>query len=101
MGCPHLHWQSFRALAMDPHFPNPVFGARQRDGARRCRRDSSARCDSSCPGYWRKPPSGKSGFLDRSRQPFCGQAPGVRKNDREGAAASQVALDLEPRLVAI
>ena len=31
---PHLHWHIIPRFADDPHFPNPVFGARQRDGAR-------------------------------------------------------------------
>lgn len=31
---PHLHWHIIARFADDPHFPNPVFGARQRDGAR-------------------------------------------------------------------
>jgi diadenosine tetraphosphate (Ap4A) HIT family hydrolase len=31
---PHLHWHIIPRFANDPHFPNPVFGARQRDGAR-------------------------------------------------------------------
>lgn len=30
---PHLHWHIIPRFADDPHFPNPVFGARQRDGA--------------------------------------------------------------------
>ncbi len=31
---PHLHWHIIPRFTDDPHFPNPVFGARQRDGAR-------------------------------------------------------------------
>ncbi len=31
---PHLHWHIIPRFADDPHFPNPVFGARQRDRAR-------------------------------------------------------------------
>jgi len=31
---PHLHWHIIPRFADDPHFSNPVFGARQRDGAR-------------------------------------------------------------------
>ena len=31
---PHLHWHIIPRFADDPHFPNPVFGARERDGAR-------------------------------------------------------------------
>ena len=31
---PHLHWHIIPRFADDPHFPNPVFGSRQRDGAR-------------------------------------------------------------------
>ena len=31
---PHLHWHIIPRFADDPHFPNPVFGARQREGAR-------------------------------------------------------------------
>ena len=31
---PHLHWHIIPRFADDPHFPNAVFGARQRDGAR-------------------------------------------------------------------
>ncbi len=31
---PHLHWHVIPRFADDPHFPNSVFGARQRDGAR-------------------------------------------------------------------
>ena len=30
---PHLHWHIIPRFADDPHFPNPVFGARLRDGA--------------------------------------------------------------------
>jgi diadenosine tetraphosphate (Ap4A) HIT family hydrolase len=30
---PHLHWHIIPRFADDPHFPNPVFGSRQRDGA--------------------------------------------------------------------
>ncbi len=29
---PHLHWHIIPRFADDPHFPNPVFGSRQRDG---------------------------------------------------------------------
>ncbi len=32
---PHLHWHIIPRFADDPHFPNPVFGSRHRDGARR------------------------------------------------------------------
>jgi len=31
---PHLHWHIIPRFADDPHFPNAVFGARQREGAR-------------------------------------------------------------------
>lgn len=31
---PHLHWHIIPRFSDDPHFPNPVFGDRQRDGAR-------------------------------------------------------------------
>jgi len=31
---PHLHWHIIPHFADDPHFPKPVFGSRQRDGAR-------------------------------------------------------------------
>jgi len=31
---PHLHWHIIARFTDDPHFPNPVFGSRQRDGAR-------------------------------------------------------------------
>ena len=31
---PHLHWHVIPRFSDDPHFPNPVFGSRQRDGAR-------------------------------------------------------------------
>ena len=31
---PHLHWHIIPRFTDDPHFPNPVFGAGQRDGAR-------------------------------------------------------------------
>ena len=31
---PHLHWHIIPRFAGDPHYPNPVFGTRQRDGAR-------------------------------------------------------------------
>lgn len=30
----HLHWHIIPRFAGDPHYPNPVFGTRQRDGAR-------------------------------------------------------------------
>jgi len=30
---PHVHWHIIPRFADDPHYPNPVFGARQRDGA--------------------------------------------------------------------
>lgn len=31
---PHLHWHLIPRFADDPHFPNPVWGARRREGAR-------------------------------------------------------------------
>jgi len=31
---PHVHWHVIPRFADDPHYPNPVFGVRQRDGAR-------------------------------------------------------------------
>ena len=31
---PHLHWHIIPRFADDPHFPNAVFGERQREGAR-------------------------------------------------------------------
>ena len=31
---PHVHWHIIPRFTDDPHYPNPVFGARQRDGAR-------------------------------------------------------------------
>lgn len=31
---PHVHWHVIPRFAGDPHYPNPVFGVRQRDGAR-------------------------------------------------------------------
>ena len=31
---PHLHWHIIPRFVDDPHFPNPVFGTGQRDGAR-------------------------------------------------------------------
>ncbi len=31
---PHLHWHIIPRFADDPHFPNSVFGSRQRDGVR-------------------------------------------------------------------
>jgi diadenosine tetraphosphate (Ap4A) HIT family hydrolase len=31
---PHLHWHVIPRFADDPHFPNPVWGARQRDTPR-------------------------------------------------------------------
>jgi diadenosine tetraphosphate (Ap4A) HIT family hydrolase len=30
---PHVHWHIIPRFAGDPHYPNPVFGARLRDGA--------------------------------------------------------------------
>jgi diadenosine tetraphosphate (Ap4A) HIT family hydrolase len=31
---PHLHWHVIPRFADDPHFPNPVFGKKLREGAR-------------------------------------------------------------------
>jgi len=31
---PHLHWHVIPRFADDPHYPNSVFGSRQRDGVR-------------------------------------------------------------------
>jgi len=31
---PHVHWHVIPRFTGDPHYPNPVFGVRQRDGAR-------------------------------------------------------------------
>ncbi|MGH8768465.1 MAG: HIT family protein [Burkholderiales bacterium] len=31
---PHLHWHVIPRFADDPHFPSPVFGSKQREGAR-------------------------------------------------------------------
>ena len=31
---PHVHWHIIPRFTDDPHYPNPVFGVRQRDGAR-------------------------------------------------------------------
>ncbi|MBI3899103.1 MAG: HIT family protein [Gammaproteobacteria bacterium] len=32
---PHLHWHVIPRFVDDPHFPDPVWAARKRDGARR------------------------------------------------------------------
>jgi diadenosine tetraphosphate (Ap4A) HIT family hydrolase len=40
---PHLHWHVIPRFADDPHFPNPVWGSRQRDSARAVPPDLDAR----------------------------------------------------------
>lgn len=40
---PHLHWHVIPRFADDPHFPNPVWGARQRDTPRTAPPDLAAR----------------------------------------------------------
>jgi diadenosine tetraphosphate (Ap4A) HIT family hydrolase len=40
---PHLHWHVIPRFADDPHFPNPVWGARQRDTPHAAPPDRAAR----------------------------------------------------------
>jgi diadenosine tetraphosphate (Ap4A) HIT family hydrolase len=40
---PHLHWHVIPRFGDDPHFPNPVWGVRQRDSARAVQPDFDAR----------------------------------------------------------
>ena len=40
---PHLHWHVIPRFVDDPHFPNPVWGVRQRDGTRAAKPDLDAR----------------------------------------------------------
>ncbi|MFZ0106240.1 MAG: HIT family protein [Thiobacillus sp.] len=40
---PHLHWHVIPRFGDDPHFPNPVWGMRQRDRARAVQPDLDAR----------------------------------------------------------
>jgi diadenosine tetraphosphate (Ap4A) HIT family hydrolase len=40
---PHLHWHVIPRFGDDPHFPNPVWGVRQRDSARAVQPDLDAR----------------------------------------------------------
>jgi len=40
---PHLHWHVIPRFGDDPHFPNPVWGVRQRDSPRAAQPDLDAR----------------------------------------------------------
>jgi diadenosine tetraphosphate (Ap4A) HIT family hydrolase len=44
---PHLHWHVIPRFADDPHFPNPVWGARQRDAPHAAPPDLGARLAAS------------------------------------------------------
>jgi len=39
---PHLHWHVIPRFGDDPHFPNPVWGVRQRDSLRAVQPDLDA-----------------------------------------------------------
>ena len=79
---PHLHWHIIPRFADDPHFPNPVFGSRQRDGARPLPAEFVRSMRQQLSGLLeRKTLAGNCGFLGRCRRRFFGgQAAGVGEN---------------------